>query len=164
MIQTVVSKPCVLLIMSFITASATLPRNSVFFRSHVLLQRGGSIDNEQSGHFFEPETQQGFEAAALSARKGCLIVVDFGATWCGPCRSISPEFERLAEENAPFLNDGTPPSIIFIKVDVDKIPTAAATFGVNSLPTFVFLRDGAVVSKFSGANLNLLKETIKQNR
>lgn len=136
--------------------------HSSLARSWKVAPRGGSMGAD-SPNFFEPETEQGFQHATLSARPKALIVIDFGATWCGPCRSISPEFVRIAEQNAPFI-EGVQPAIIFIKADVDKLPAAAAKYGIQSLPTFVFERDGVVLSKFSGASPQKLRDAVEKYR
>ena len=74
--------------------------------------------------------------------KGKLIVVDFTATWCGPCKMIAPFFEEMAGE----FDD----SCIFVKVDVDEGADIAREYKVMSMPTFIFFKDGDVVERFSG--------------
>ena len=70
-------------------------------------------------------------------------VVDFYATWCGPCRKVSPIMERIAKEY-----DGM---LIVYKVDVDKEPKLASTFGVRSIPTVLFIPKEGQPSKQVGA-------------
>ena len=72
-----------------------------------------------------------------------LCLVDFTASWCGPCRQIAPHFERLAL---------THPSVHFLKVDVDEAQEIAAAENVRSMPTFKLYRYGAKVEEFSGAD------------
>jgi thioredoxin 1 len=74
---------------------------------------------------------------------GELTMVDFWATWCGPCRMIAPIVEQLAETYAGQVTVG--------KLDVDSNPRTAAQFGVRSIPTILFLRDGKVVDTVVGA-------------
>jgi len=81
-----------------------------------------------------------FESAVAAG--ACLI--DFHATWCGPCKAIAPHVERLAS-----AHEG---HILFAKVDVDASPNAAAKFGIRSVPTFVALKDGAVLGTALGAD------------
>ena len=81
--------------------------------------------------------------------KGKLIVVDFTATWCGPCKMIAPFFEEMAGE----FDD----SCVFVKVDVDEGADIAREYKVMSMPTFIFFKDGDVVDRFSGkTNLNYM--------
>ncbi|KAE8632694.1 hypothetical protein XENTR_v10001638 [Xenopus tropicalis] len=65
-----------------------------------------------------------------------LVVVDFTATWCGPCKMISPVFEKLSVEN---------PDVVFIKVDVDDAQDVAAHCDVKCMPTFHFYKNGQKV-------------------
>ena len=72
-----------------------------------------------------------------------LSMVDFWAAWCGPCRLIAPIVEKLAEEYAEGgLRVG--------KLDVDQNPEVAGRFGVRSIPTILFFKDGEVVDKVVG--------------
>jgi thioredoxin 1 len=85
----------------------------------------------------------------------CLIqvVVDFSATWCGPCKAIAPVYDAISIEKQNR-------NVMFIKVDVDKNPEIAARYGVKSMPTFLFLKNRKELDRFSGANIVKLKETI----
>ena len=86
-------------------------------------------------------------------KKG-TVVVDFFATWCGPCKMLSPIIEELGES----LDD-----ITFIKIDVDKHEDLARRFGVMSIPTLVFFKDGKEVKKHIGfISKNDLKGTIEK--
>lgn len=83
-------------------------------------------------------TSTTFDAAA--AEPG-VMVIDFWAGWCGPCRMMAPQFERAAELR---------PGYRFAKVDVDDQPALAARFGVQSIPTLAVLRDGQLVGTAAG--------------
>ena len=77
-------------------------------------------------------TDATFEELVLKNEKP--VVVDFWAAWCGPCRMVSPELERLAEKY-----DG---SVEVVKVDVDANPGISQAFNILSLPTIAFFRPG----------------------
>lgn len=78
----------------------------------------------------------------LAAQDG-LLVVDFFATWCGPCKKLSPILDEVAEEFAGKAN--------IVKVDIDESEDLAVEFGIRSVPTVLFLKGGQVVDKFVGA-------------
>ena len=71
------------------------------------------------------------------------VLVDFWATWCGPCRMIAPVIEQIAAEYAGKAVVG--------KVDVDEEPALAQRFGVMSIPTLIVLKGGKVVEQAVGA-------------
>jgi len=85
-----------------------------------------------------------------------LVVVDFFATWCGPCKMISPVLERLSDE----LKE----QVVFLKVDVDENEDIAADNKVTVMPTFIFFKNRSRVTEFSGANEAKLKELINSNK
>merc|ERR1712167_378212 len=78
-----------------------------------------------------------------------LVVIDFTATWCGPCQRIAPVFVKLAEEM---------PDVKFVKVDVDQNEAIAAKYNVKAMPTFKFVKNGEVVKELVGANEAGLRE------
>jgi len=71
-----------------------------------------------------------------------LVLVDFWATWCGPCRMLAPVIERLADRY-----DG---SVKVCKVDIDEEPSLAERFGVMSIPTVMVFKDGRQVAQTVG--------------
>lgn len=70
------------------------------------------------------------------------VLVDFFATWCGPCKMLSPVLEGVAEK----MKD----KVTIVKVDVDRSPDLAAKFGVMSVPTMIVFKNGRQVDAFSG--------------
>jgi thioredoxin len=79
---------------------------------------------------------------ALVAAEGVLMV-DFWAAWCGPCRAIGPVLEDLAR-----ASNGT---VTLAKVNVDENPGLAARYGIRSIPTILFVKDGKVRDQIVGA-------------
>eukprot|EP00178_Gracilaria_changii_P004408 TRINITY_DN1705_c0_g2_i1.p2 TRINITY_DN1705_c0_g2~~TRINITY_DN1705_c0_g2_i1.p2 ORF type:complete len:110 (+),score=22.49 TRINITY_DN1705_c0_g2_i1:24-353(+) len=86
-----------------------------------------------------------------------LVVIDFYATWCGPCKMISPEIVKLSD------SEEWGSKCMFLKVDVDENEEVTGQYKVSAMPTFVFLKNGSKVAEFSGANKDKLLETIKNN-
>jgi thioredoxin 1 len=80
--------------------------------------------------------------------KSGFVVIDFFATWCGPCKRVAPFFEKLAEEYV---------GMKFLKVDVDESAEIAEEFQIRAMPTFVFLKDGVVVKRVEGADMAQLE-------
>jgi thioredoxin 1 len=85
-----------------------------------------------------------------------LVIVDFWATWCGPCRMISPLLDELEEEMAD--------QITVVKVNVDDADEIAAQYRIMSIPTLLFIKNGQIVDKTVGAMPKpALAEKIKAN-
>jgi thioredoxin 1 len=72
-----------------------------------------------------------------------VLMVDFWAEWCGPCRAIAPTLDELAREAKGRVS--------LAKVNVDESPALAARYGVRSIPTILFMKDGKVVDQVIGA-------------
>ncbi|KAJ5223520.1 Thioredoxin [Penicillium chermesinum] len=81
-------------------------------------------------------------------------VIDFYATWCGPCKAVAPKVGELSEKYQ---------NVRFIQVDVDKMRGVAQQFGVTAMPTFVFLKDGQEVAdkRVRGADVRALEVGIQ---
>lgn len=93
-------------------------------------------------HVFEATTET-FEAEVLQKSSQTPVLVDFWATWCGPCKSLGPILEKLAGEyNGAFK---------LAKVDVDKEQQIAAAFQIRSVPTVFLIKDGQIIDGFPGA-------------
>ncbi len=87
-------------------------------------------------------TDQNFEQVVLQSDKP--VLVDFWATWCGPCIMMAPVIDELAEE---YQSDA-----IIAKLDVDANPQTAAKYGIRSIPTLMYFKGGEVVDKVVGAS------------
>ena len=85
-------------------------------------------------------TKDNFNAEVLNCEK--TVLLDFWASWCGPCRMLSPTVDQVAEER---------PDVMVGKVNVDEQPELAQAFGVMSIPTLVVLKQGKPVSRIIGA-------------
>ena len=72
-----------------------------------------------------------------------LVIVDFWATWCGPCRMLSPLLDEVEEE----MSD----KIVVVKVNVDDADEVAAQFRIMNIPTLLFFKNGQIVDKTVGA-------------
>ncbi|KAH9968649.1 thioredoxin-domain-containing protein [Russula dissimulans] len=81
--------------------------------------------------------------AVLDKSKTKLTVIDFHATWCGPCHAIAPVFEALSKQYA---------DVNFLKCDVDAAQDVARRYSVSAMPTFVFLKGQTKVDQVRGAN------------
>ncbi len=77
-------------------------------------------------------TDETFEKLVLDAERP--VLVDFWATWCGPCKMVAPELEKLAEKYEGVLD--------VVKVDVDANPGISGAFGIQSIPTIAFFKPG----------------------
>jgi len=98
------------------------------------------------------ETKAEFDAIVAGDK---LVVVDFTATWCGPCQMMAPIFEALSQEY---------PDVQFIKVDVDQNDETAAACGVEAMPTFQFFKGSATkIDELVGASKDKLEAKIKAN-
>ncbi|MDD5126761.1 MAG: thioredoxin [Dehalococcoidales bacterium] len=84
--------------------------------------------------------EKSFEEVVLKAKTP--VLVDFWATWCGPCRMVAPVVEELSEEYAG--------KMVFGKVDVDQNPTIAGKYGIMSIPTLLIFKDGKPVTNIVG--------------
>ena len=78
-------------------------------------------------------------------------MVDFFATWCGPCKAVAPKIGQLSEKYE---------NVRFIQVDVDKVRSVAQQMQVTAMPTFVFMKDGKEVQRVRGADPRAVEKAI----
>eukprot|EP00013_Stygamoeba_regulata_P008559 CAMPEP_0177676454 /NCGR_PEP_ID=MMETSP0447-20121125/27804_1 /TAXON_ID=0 /ORGANISM="Stygamoeba regulata, Strain BSH-02190019" /LENGTH=159 /DNA_ID=CAMNT_0019185031 /DNA_START=110 /DNA_END=590 /DNA_ORIENTATION=- len=97
------------------------------------------------GVIHHADSQEAFDKLVASLGPSQLMLIDFHATWCGPCKMIAPQYEALAKAH---------PNVVFAKVDVDENPDVAGRFGVSAMPTFVAFKGGRQVgSSVRGADM-----------
>lgn len=141
-------------------------------KNHPLEARGGSQEETQDDNEADDaeedagdeEARGVLEATTLdevesilseAGSNDSLVVIDFSATWCGPCKAIAPIFAELAQDTT---------GVYFMKVDVDENPDTAAKYSVSAMPTFLFIKNGEVVDRLMGANPGRLGELIEQHK
>ncbi|EGR51266.1 uncharacterized protein TRIREDRAFT_75568 [Trichoderma reesei QM6a] len=98
-------------------------------------------------------SKQQFDDLLSSSR---IVVADFYADWCGPCKQIAPLYASLAEQIS------RPGLLTFVKIDSDKNQDLAKEYSVSALPTFLLFRNGKVIQKVQGANPTELKAVIEK--
>ncbi|XP_020218053.1 thioredoxin H2 [Cajanus cajan] len=84
-----------------------------------------------------------------------LMVIDFTATWCGPCKYMDPIIKEFAAKYT---------DVEFIKIDVDELMEVAQAFQVQAMPTFILIKKGKVVEKVMGAKKEELQKLIEKRR
>ena len=89
----------------------------------------------------------------LGAAGSKLVVVDFTASWCGPCKRIAPYFDEMSSKY---------PNAVFLKVDVDQCQETAQSNGVTAMPTFMFFRNKTKIDKMQGADNKALEEMVSR--
>lgn len=94
-------------------------------------------------------TEENFDQSVLQAEK--LVLVDFWASWCGPCKMMAPVLEELAQEMD---------TVVIGKVNVDEQSPLAQRFNILSIPTFILFKKGEVIEQFSGA---MAKQALKDH-
>jgi thioredoxin len=115
-------------------------------RSEALLAlRGGG------GRVRSVTTKAELDSILAEAGSKTLVILDFSAVWCGPCKMIAPIYEELANEYT---------DVIFLKVDVDENPEVTEMFQVMSMPTFLLLKNKQSVERWSGASVEKLRAAL----
>lgn len=83
------------------------------------------------------------------------VAIQASATWCGPCKAISPIFAKHAGEHA------SPSKYAFAKFDIDEVPDVANELGIRSVPAFFFFKDGDLDESVTGANVPAVKKNVE---
>lgn len=88
---------------------------------------------------------------AEANKDGKIVVANFSASWCGPCRVISPVYAEMSQ---------TYPQLMFLTVDVDELTDFSSSWDIRATPTFFFLKNGEQVDKLVGANKPELEKKV----
>jgi thioredoxin 1 len=84
-----------------------------------------------------------------------IIIIDFYAVWCGPCKAVKPKYEMLAETYKDMNN------ILFLSVDIEKVPQLSDKFEITSMPTFLVVHKDQITKRISGGNIKEIDFAIK---
>ena len=133
--RTTIHQPMHWTLLALLAAASARPQPHRWTRARLDI-RGGASDAVAT-----PTSLN--ELQLLCEKEEGVCVVDFGATWCGPCQRIAPVFDQLAEGC---------PDALFAKVDVDEVPDASQHYSVSALPTFLVFKDGKEVARIQGAD------------
>lgn len=94
-----------------------------------------------------------FKTSVIEGSSDQVVVVDFFATWCGPCKAIAPEIIKMSNEEK-YQN------VSFVKIDVDEAPDVAQEVGVRAMPTFKIYKNGEAKDEVVGADARSLRSKI----
>lgn len=98
----------------------------------------------------EVESDEDFKEK-LKAAGGRLVLIDFHATWCGPCKRIAPKISQLAAQY---------PEVYFMKVDVDECQETAGLYKITAMPTFLFMKNAKTLERIQGANPDAIENKL----
>ncbi|CAJ0958484.1 unnamed protein product, partial [Mesorhabditis belari] len=101
----------------------------------------------------EPEDSEEFDRI-LEENASSLVVIDFFATWCGPCKIMGPKFNKMSNEFT---------DVIFVKVDVDENEDIVSRFQINVMPTFIFMKGGEQIDSVEGSMEDQLRQKLSAN-
>lgn len=91
------------------------------------------------------------DAIQSSKKTGLPLLIKFEASWCGPCKKIAPALQQLAMVNR---------RVFFISIDVDEFQEIAAEFNIQSMPTFIGMKNGRIVGEVKGADVQRVRQLI----
>ena len=100
------------------------------------------------------ENKAAFDKALVDAGDK-LVVIDFTATWCGPCQMIAPKFQALSEEFG---------DVVFYKVDVDDNTETTEECRIQCMPTFQYFKNKAKIDSVEGADIAKLRSKVEQHK
>ncbi|XP_074277181.1 thioredoxin H-type isoform X2 [Silene latifolia] len=103
--------------------------------SHLILP-GGKVNLVTTKETWEGKLAQ-------ASREGKVVLANFSAAWCGPCKVIAPYYCELSEQY---------PSLMFLTIDVDELADLSTSYDIKATPTFFFLKDGQQIEKLVGSN------------
>ncbi|KAJ9654379.1 thioredoxin trx1 [Neophaeococcomyces mojaviensis] len=100
-------------------------------------------------------SKHSFNTSVVEASKsGKIVVIDYFATWCGPCKVIAPKIVEMSQE-AKYSD-----KVDFVKIDVDQVSDVAAEQGIRAMPTFAIFKDGEKVDEVVGANERAIRSAL----
>ena len=91
----------------------------------------------------------------IESNPNTLLILDFYATWCGPCKRVMPGFLKMAEEYE---------NVYFVKVDVDEADDLSEEYEIAATPTFVYVKDGETLEVYNGTDEEQLKSLIEEHK
>ncbi|KAM0821717.1 hypothetical protein ACQ4PT_072007 [Festuca glaucescens] len=98
-------------------------------------------------------TKEDWDQKVAEANKdGKIVVANFSASWCGPCRVIAPVYAEMSK---------TYPQLMFLTIDVDDLMDFSSTWDIRATPTFFFLKNGQQIDKLVGANRPELEKKVQ---
>ncbi|THU68218.1 hypothetical protein C4D60_Mb08t01590 [Musa balbisiana] len=116
---------------------------------------GGDLEDEinfRGGNVHVINSKEGWDQKVSEANKdGKIVIANFSAGWCGPCRAMAPVYMELSEK---YL------SLMFLSIDVDELTEFSSSWDIHATPTFLFLKDGQLLDKLIGANRSDLEKKI----
>ncbi|THU67902.1 hypothetical protein C4D60_Mb05t29620 [Musa balbisiana] len=140
-----------------LTAGEEEPAHSPWWGGRDHKGAGSDLEEEidfRGGNVQVITSKESWDQKILEANKdGKIVVANFSASWCGPCRMIAPLYKELSQKY---------PSLMFLTIDVDELMEFSSSWDIRATPTFLFLKDGQQLDKLIGANRPELEKKIIQ--